>query len=172
MSTDVYVGIGSNLGDRSANIQAGLRFLSSAGAVVDRVSSLYETEPRECAPQPDFLNGAALVWWNGSSRDLLSVLLQAEVQAGRARSLAYAPRPLDLDLLLFGREVIAQPDLVVPHPRLHLRRFVLVPLAEIAPTVTHPVLRKTAEELLSDCADTGKVTRVAAPPQILTRERR
>ena len=156
MST-VYLGLGSNLGDRLGNLAAGLKSLAPAGLAVEAVSSVWETEPVGGPPQPPYLNGAARLRTRLSPRAVLEAVQAAEVAAGRRRTLRYGPRPLDLDILLFDDAVIAEPDLAIPHPRLAERRFVLAPLAEIAPDAVHPVLRRSVRALLAECADPHRV---------------
>jgi len=135
------VALGSNLGDREARIAAGVRVLRRELEEL-RVSSLYETEPAHVADQPLFLNACCTGWTGLTPRQLLSQLQDAERAAGRERSgPRFGPRALDLDLLLYGDEVIDEPDLVVPHPRLRERGFVLIPLAEIAPEWIVPASR-------------------------------
>ena len=145
-----YVGMGSNLGDRAGNLLLALRGMTAAGLSVLRLSSVYETEPAGVEDeQPAFLNmvaelGAPLP----EPGELLRLLLDIERSLGRRRVRPLAPRTLDLDLLLYEGEVSATETLTLPHPRLHLRRFVLAPLAELAPGTRHPVLLKTFAELL------------------------
>lgn len=145
-----YVGLGSNLGDRRATLQAAVRRLrAEPGLRVVDTSEVYETAPVDCPPgSADYLNAVVAVETDRPPHDLLKLLQHVEHQFGRVRGETNAPRTLDLDLLLYGREVIDTPDLVVPHPRLHERAFVLVPLADVGPDAAHPTLGKTAEELL------------------------
>jgi len=126
---------------------------------VRRISSVYETEPVGYLDQPWFLNLAMEVESRVSPRALLSCCLGIEARQGRVRSFAGAPRPLDLDLLLIGNLILDEPDLRIPHPRMAERRFVLVPLAEIAPEAWHPGRRQTIASLLTSCPDASKVTR-------------
>jgi 2-amino-4-hydroxy-6-hydroxymethyldihydropteridine diphosphokinase len=143
------LGLGSNLGDRSAHLEAAVRGLAAAGKVL-RVSSFRETEPQGGPPQPRYLNGAVVLATDLAPRDLLAAALELERRAGRERTVRFGPRTLDVDLLLCGDLLVREPDLVVPHPRLHERRFVLEPLAEIAPDWIVPGLHRTVRELLAD----------------------
>ena len=145
-----YVALGSNLGDRESNIRSAVLQLDKAeGVRVTRVSTLFEN-PAVGGPfgAPDFLNAAAAVETSLDARDLLRRLLDVERALGRKRREKWAPREIDLDLLLYGGSVIDEPGLSVPHPLMHERLFVLKPLAEVARDVVHPVLRITVGELL------------------------
>lgn len=148
-----YIGLGSNLGDRWANIHAAVRRLrAEPGVRVIAYSEVYETAPVDCPPgSGNYLNAAAAVETDRSPEDLLALLLNIERQFGRVRTGPNSPRTLDLDLLLYGDRVINTPDLVVPHPRMHERAFVLFPLSALAGSVghevIHPVLGKNAQEL-------------------------
>ena len=136
-----YVALGANLGDREATIRAALAELDATpGVEVVAVSSLAETDPVGYLDQPRFLNGAAAVETTLSARELLELLLAVEARFGRRREdvPAQGPRTLDLDLLLYGSAEIDEPGLRIPHPRLHERRFVLEPLAELAPSLEIP----------------------------------
>jgi 2-amino-4-hydroxy-6-hydroxymethyldihydropteridine diphosphokinase len=150
-----YVGMGSNLGDRAGNLRLALRAMTAAGLNVSRLSSVYETEPAGVEEeQPAFLNmvaelGPALP----EPVELLGLLLDIERSLGRRRERPLAPRTLDLDLLLYGAEVIETEPLTLPHPRLQLRRFVLAPLAELIPDARHPALGATFARLLAATPD-------------------
>jgi 2-amino-4-hydroxy-6-hydroxymethyldihydropteridine diphosphokinase len=148
--TRAFVGLGANLGDREGTIRAALAALGAEdGVEVVAVSTLRETEPVGVGPQPVFLNGAAELETTLSARELLDLLLETERRFGRVRVPGeHGPRTLDLDLLLYGDEVIEEPGLTVPHPRLHERRFVLEPLAELAPGLVVPG-RGEVESLLT-----------------------
>jgi 2-amino-4-hydroxy-6-hydroxymethyldihydropteridine diphosphokinase len=142
------VALGSNLGDRGANLAFATDRLRDYLSDV-LVSPSIETAPVDVDPQPAFLNGALVGRTSGSPRDLLDLLLAIEAERGRTRPRPGAPRTLDLDLILFGDLVLAEPGLVVPHPRFRNRRFVLEPLAAIAPELLDPVTGRTVGELLS-----------------------
>ena len=134
-----YVGIGSNLGEPAARVQAAFASLDALPLTrVVKRSSLYRSQPLGYRNQPDFVNAVAEIDTGSDARTLLSGLHALEEQAGRKRSFANAPRTLDLDLLLYGHERLAEPGLIVPHPRMHERAFVLVPLLEIAPEAVIP----------------------------------
>jgi len=142
----VYLSLGSNLGDRAANLRAAMDRLARVGKVA-AVSSFYETEPVEVTDQPWFLNCAVKLETEKMPKQLLTALLDIERQMGRRRDRKKGPRVIDLDILLFGSSVIQTKGLTVPHPAMHKRRFVLEPLAEIAPDARHPVLKQTIREL-------------------------
>ena len=155
-----YVGLGSNLGDRAGNLLLGVRGMLNAGLPVARLSSIYETEPVGVADvQPPYLNMVAEL--AGSllppPEHLLARLLRVEYALGRRRGSPRAARTIDLDLLLYGDATSETDFLRLPHPRLHLRRFVLVPLAELSPSGLHPLLRMTFAQLLSTTEDDSTV---------------
>ena len=159
MLPNVYIGLGSNLGDRAGNLLLAVRAMMEAGLNVIRLSNIYETEPVETFAQPAFLNMVAELRGDALPRpeELMARLLRIENSLGRTREVAMAPRPIDLDLLLYRDEISDSQFLTLPHARFHRRRFVLVPLAELAPQLVHPTLRKTINELLDALVDDSEV---------------
>ena len=154
MSSDmvtVYLSLGSNMGDRETNLKKAIELLSHR-LRLGLVSSIYETEPVGVPEQPRFLNMACQLFTRLAAKDLLVLFKGFESTMGRASNPSTAPRPIDIDILLYGDQVIKTDDLVIPHPRLTERAFVLVPLAEIAPDLVHPVNVKTVKELLESVA--------------------
>lgn len=161
MIQNAYVGMGSNLGDRAGYLLLALRGMLDAGLDVIRLSSIYETEPVDNVNQPVFLNMVAELRGPTlpSSQQLLARLLRIEYSLGRTRDIPMGPRTIDLDLLIFKDERTSSEFLTLPHPRFHLRRFVLVPLNELVPTLIHPNLGKTVRELLETTPDKRAVVR-------------
>ena len=161
----VFLGLGSNVGSREENLARGMALLARSLEVI-AASSIYETEPWGISQQPPFLNMACRVRTNMAPEELLLLCQQAERQVGRKPTFRYGPRVLDIDILAYGDQVVETASLVVPHPRLHERAFVLVPLAEIAPEWEHPVLRKRASQLLEEVSGRGGVRLWGGPPVV------
>jgi 2-amino-4-hydroxy-6-hydroxymethyldihydropteridine diphosphokinase len=153
----VYLSIGSNIGNREAQLQEATCRLGALGRVV-RVSSFYETEPVEFTDQPWFLNCAVALETEETPQQLMTAILLMEVEMGRRRVRSKGPRLIDIDILLCGDEIEDSKELKIPHPAMHERRFVLEPLAEIAPDAWHPVLKKTIREL-RDALPAGQAVR-------------
>lgn len=146
MEKIVYLSLGSNVGDRETNLRTAIDKLAELGTVV-AVSSVYETEPVDFTAQPWFLNCAVALRTHLMPKLFLAKVLAIEQQMGRRRLQPKGPRTIDIDILLFGNSVINTPQLDVPHPAMHQRRFVLEPLTEIAPDVRHPIFKRTVYEM-------------------------
>ncbi len=159
MEKVAYLSLGSNVGDRAANLREALAHLEEAGRLL-RVSAFYETQPVEVPDQPWFLNCVAAIETEKTPREILQLALHIEAAMGRLRMRDKGPRKIDIDILLFGDWVVDEPGLKIPHPSMHRRRFVLEPLAEIAPEARHPALDKTAPELLSELPSGQTVRRL------------
>jgi 2-amino-4-hydroxy-6-hydroxymethyldihydropteridine diphosphokinase len=162
----VYLSLGSNVGDREKNLLAAIAALADAGVKVTKVSAFYETEPVDLREQSWFLNCAVEGVTEVPAPELLQRLRVIETRMGSKKLVAKGPRLIDLDILLYGQETMETPELQVPHPRMHLRRFVLVPLAEIAPNVLHPGLKKTVHELLEETSDRSIVQQIDSGEKI------
>src|SRR5713101_3825669 len=153
----IYLSLGSNLGDREANLLAAIAALGGAGVRVTRESSVYETEPVDYLEQPWFLNCVVEGETELPALELLKKLREIERRMGSKKLVAKGPRLIDMDILLFGEETMDTPELQVPHPRMHLRRFVLVPLAEIAPQLQHTSWEGTVSDLFARTTDQSGV---------------
>lgn len=158
----VYISMGSNVGDREQQIAAAIQALGARGVRIVRQSSIYSTEPVDVATQAWFLNCVLEVETDLMPRQLLRAFKDIENELGRRHSVRRGPRVIDLDILLYGTSVVRASDLEIPHPRMTQRRFVLIPLAEIAPAVHHPVENKSVEELLAETEDRSVVHRCKA----------
>jgi 2-amino-4-hydroxy-6-hydroxymethyldihydropteridine diphosphokinase len=157
--TVVYLALGSNLGNREGHLRAGCQGLSARGVDITRSASLYSTEPREVLDQPWFLN-TVIEGNTGLSPDqLLQMCLEVETENQRIRHTAKGPRTLDIDIILYGNHIVHNPGLAIPHPRFSARRFVLVPLAEIAPDFIDPLTGKSIQQLLEACEDHSRVVK-------------
>jgi 2-amino-4-hydroxy-6-hydroxymethyldihydropteridine diphosphokinase len=156
----VFLGLGSNLGDRAKNLdEAKIRIETSIGKIV-AASSVYQTEPWGFKSENDFLNMAICVETNLNPSGLLGRILMIESEMGRIRCEdQLSSREIDIDILLYDNEIVNEAALIIPHPRMHERKFVLVPLCEIGSEVVHPVMNQTIESLLKSCTDSSKVIR-------------
>lgn len=157
MSHTVYLSLGSNVGDRAKNLKDAIAALADAEVEVREVSSIYETEPVDLREQPWFLNCVVEAQTKLAPLDLLHALRAIEARMGSKKLVAKGPRLIDLDILLYGDKTIDTPELQVPHPSMHLRRFVLMPLAEIAPRARHPRSDQSSVEMLASAADRSQV---------------
>jgi 2-amino-4-hydroxy-6-hydroxymethyldihydropteridine diphosphokinase len=157
--TTVYIALGTNVGDRERNLREAIRLVKDAGVRIQKISSIYETEPVDYLEQPWFLNAALEAQTDLSALDLLHKLRAIESAMGSKKPFAKGPRLIDLDILLYNNETIATPELQIPHPRMLERRFVLAPLAEIAPNLRHPHWPATATQLLATLNDPSIVRR-------------
>jgi 2-amino-4-hydroxy-6-hydroxymethyldihydropteridine diphosphokinase len=150
VKSTVYLSLGSNLGDRKRNLDTAIARLCELGSVISK-SSIYETEPVEVdTEQPWFLNCAVAMETEISPQEFLHKILAIERAMGRQRTGLRSPRNVDIDILFVGDQIVNSDELKVPHPRMHQRRFVLEPLAEIAPAVLHPVLKRSVRQLLDE----------------------
>jgi len=153
LAKTVYLSLGSNLGDRRANLARTIELLGESGVRTLRVSSIFETEPMYLAGQPRFFNQIVEAETTFFPRQLLSITRSVEKTVGRKPGPPNGPRVIDIDIVLFGKSVVNLPGLAIPHPRMAERRFVLEPLAELAPELRHPVTRRTVREMLAEVKD-------------------
>jgi 2-amino-4-hydroxy-6-hydroxymethyldihydropteridine diphosphokinase len=156
-----YILLGTNLGDRFHLLHAAIDLIRTEIGSLISISSIYETAPWGVLDQPSFLNQVIAVSTHLIPAELLQVSLHIEQKLGRVRHEKWGARLIDIDMLYYEQEIILSDDLIVPHPRLHERRFTLAPLAEIAPHFLHPILNKTNEELLLICGDSSDVQRIS-----------
>ena len=159
-----YIGIGSNIGNRLSHCRQAIGEIRQfPGSAVTAVSSFYDTEPLEMPDQDWFMNAVIALNTGFSPLELLDRCQTIEESLGRKRLIRYGPRTIDLDLLFYGQRVMKTDRLILPHPKLHQRRFVLTPLAEIAPDLLHPIIKKSMAELLNQVPDHHSVRRLPAP---------
>ena len=155
--------MGGNMGDRQVNLDRAMAAIQAQIGPIRKASARYETAAWGIQDQPDFLNQVLWIETSLSPVDLLNSLLAIEQEMGRYRTEKYGPRTIDLDILLYGSWIIHLPGLQVPHPRMSQRRFVMTPMAEIAPQLKHPVLQRSMESLLGDCPDPLPVHKLNPP---------
>jgi 2-amino-4-hydroxy-6-hydroxymethyldihydropteridine diphosphokinase len=155
----IYLGIGSNRGNRLSNLERAMDELANLGVEVQRVSSFYKTEPVDFGPQAWFLNCAVEATTTLMPMQLLKAVKSVEWTMGRRPGVNKGPRPIDIDILLYENVVVRTAALTIPHERMNTRRFVLIPLRELAPAARHPVSRKTVAEMLQDAPDRSQVIR-------------
>lgn len=153
MDTPAYIGLGSNLGDRKANLTLAVELISVRIGAILKQSSVYETRAWGNTSQPDFFNQVILVSTKLSATECLTQLAEIEKNLGRIRTERWGPRSIDLDLLYYNKKIINTPDLIVPHPGIADRKFVLIPLVEISKDFVHPLLNKSNQQLLTECQD-------------------
>lgn len=157
----IYIGLGSNLGNKKENIRQALSLLNEVkGITIVKVSSFYETEPVGYEDQDWFINAVAQTETSFSPQEILKIFKEIEQKIGREESTRWGPRKIDLDILFYDQLVYKSNDLIIPHPKLHERAFVLVPLAEINKELIHPVYNKSVSTLLSELKTTKKVTKI------------
>lgn len=149
-----YLLLGSNMGNSRAQLARAVKAIEKSIGAVMRSSALYATAAWGNSNQPDFLNQVIIIGTNVTASELMKTILRIEEKMGRVRTVKNAPRIIDIDILFFNKEIIDEPDLVVPHPQIQNRRFVLVPLNELSPNFIHPVLNRTVHQLLIHCKDT------------------
>jgi 2-amino-4-hydroxy-6-hydroxymethyldihydropteridine diphosphokinase len=159
MMTQLFLSLGGNLGNTREIFEGAYPLIEKKIGKISVYSSIYQTQAWGPIPQADFLNQVLLVNTSLKAESCLAEILEIEREFGRERKERWGPRTLDLDILYYGDKVIAESDLSIPHPRIAERKFILTPLAEIAPTFTDPASRKTMVTLLADCSDKGQVNR-------------
>ena len=162
MMYKIYLLLGTNEGDRHGNLAKALDLIGSKAGTISRQSGIYETAPWGKTDQASFLNQSVELESELAPLALLALLKEIEREVGRVSTEKWGPRVIDIDILFYGDQVIQEPELQVPHPYLPVRRFALLPMAEIAGGLVHPVLRKTIDELLGECPDGSEVVKVVA----------
>ncbi len=164
MNTAILL-IGGNLGDRTGNLRKAVQLIAETAGEVVKTSALYQTAPWGAVDQPDYLNQGLEIRTEMDALTLLHTLLEIERKIGRIRQEKWGSRVIDIDLIFFNDSILALPDLKLPHPRMHLRQFVLVPLQEIIPDYVHPVFQQTVSELAASCQDTLPAIRLNTQDQ-------
>lgn len=156
----IFISLGSNIGNKLGNITKAIHELKLLPGPIVKTSSVYVTEPWGYVDQEEFINQVIAIKTNYKPIELLDALLNIEFILGRQRTVKNAPRVIDLDILLFKDLIISESNLEIPHPRMHLRKFILVPMTEIAPNIIHPLLDQSMKELLKICKDNSSVTKL------------
>ena len=156
-----YLLIGGNLDDRFQNLQHAIELIEEQCGDIIAISSIYETAAWGNINQPSFLNQVIVLHTEFTPEELMTCLLDIEEKLGRIRKEKLGPRTIDIDILLIDDLIVKTYNLTVPHPSLHLRRFALIPLAEVAATIVHPLMKRTIAELLTDCPDSLPVTKIS-----------
>jgi 2-amino-4-hydroxy-6-hydroxymethyldihydropteridine diphosphokinase len=156
----IFLSLGSNIGNKILNLNTASENIEKYAGKICSKSSIYETSAWGIIEQDTFLNQVIEIETNLKPSELIAILLKIEEQMGRKREIKWGPRLIDIDILYFSDKIIEQNSLIVPHPYLHQRRFILMPLCEIAPDFEHPILKKTTKELLKNCDDKGQVVKM------------
>lgn len=151
--TNCFLSLGSNLGDNESLLNEAVRHLQKQDCRIIRISGFYKTKAWGKTDQPDFLNAVVEISTGLPADELMSRILQIETEMGRKRQEKWGPRTIDIDILFYGNQIIESEKLIIPHPQLHLRRFVLVPLNELAPDFLHPLFLRPIHQLLQECTD-------------------
>ncbi len=157
---DVFLLLGSNLGDRKLFLDEAIKYVSARIGPVKTASSVYETQAWGVTTVPDYFNQVLIVQTNLTAKEILQTVLDIELLLGRVREEKWGSRVIDIDILFYGHEVIDEPDLQVPHPQLHNRRFTLEPLVELAPDFEHPIIKKTVQHLKTELTDSLIVKKI------------
>lgn len=157
---NVFLILGGNLGERRENLAKAMALIGEAGAIVKRTSSIYETEPWGAKDQPNYYNQVVEILTDLGAEELMKTILRIEKTMGRVRTEKYGTRTIDIDILFFNDETINSDSLTVPHPRIQERRFVLIPMNEIAPEFVHPVLNEPISKILTNTHDSSIVNRI------------
>ena len=155
---NVFLILGGNLGERDKNLAEAVKEIGKSAGIIKRSSAIYETEPWGVENQPNYYNQVVEILTDHDAESLMNILLNIEKNMGRSRTGKYDARNIDIDILFFNDEIISSNTLTIPHPRLHERRFVLMPMNEIAPEFVHPTLNRSISQLLKETADNGKVS--------------
>ena len=160
MSEKIILSLGSNMGDRLSNLKKACASLKAEGFEIEKISSVYETDPVGMLDQDNFYNIAVSGAFDGDPTELLNIINMIESDLGRERVIKYGPRTIDIDIILFGKMEVHSLDLMIPHPEYRFRKFVLVPVLEIEPDITDCSDEKALKEILEECGDNSKVIKI------------